>query len=153
LFCFFSTFLVGHVVAFASGNDVNLLFLGDQKGHNPSLRFRIIESVMAERGIKLTYTEDVDKLNAQSLSKYDGLVLYANIDTIKPLQAKALLDYVASGKGFVPIHCATFCFRNSPEVVALMGGQFKSHGQGEMTTQLASVEHSNFRGLQDLYEF
>ena len=108
---------------------------------------------MAERGIKLSYTEDVDKLNAQSLSKYDGLVLYANIDTIKPSQAKVLLEYVASGKGFVPIHCATFCFRNSPEVVALMGGQFKSHGQGEMTTPVSRSGTSNLRGLQDLYEF
>ena len=153
LVCFLSVFLVGHVAAFASDTDVELLFLGDQKGHKPSLRFRIIEPVMAERGIKLSYTEDVDKLNAQSLSKYDGLVLYANIDTIKPLQAKALLDYVASGKGFVPIHCATFCFRNSPEVVALMGGQFKSHGQGEMTTQLASVEHSILEGYKTFTSF
>ena len=70
LFCLLSAFLVGHVAAFASNNDVKLLFLGDQKGHKPSLRFRIIEPVMAERGIKLSYTEDVDKLNAQSLSKY-----------------------------------------------------------------------------------
>ena len=84
LFCLLSAFLVGHVAAFASDNDVKLLFLGDQKGHKPSLRFRIIEPVMADRGIKLTYTEDVDELNVKSLSKYDGLVLYANIDTIKP---------------------------------------------------------------------
>ena len=153
LACFLSVFLVGHVAAFASDTDVELLFLGDQKGHKPSLRFRIIEPVMAERGIKLSYTEDVDKLNAQSLSKYDGLVLYANIDTIKPLQAKALLEYVASGKGFVPIHCATFCFRNSPEVVALMGGQFKSHGQGEMTTQLAGVEHPILEGYKTFTSF
>ena len=30
-------FLVGHVAAFASDTDVELLFLGDQKGHKPSL--------------------------------------------------------------------------------------------------------------------
>ena len=153
LFCFLSAFLVGHVATFAADNDVKILFLGDQKGHKPSLRFRIIEPVMAERGIKLAYTEDVDELNAESLSKYDGLVLYANIDTIKPSQAKALLDYVASGKGFMPIHCATFCFRNSPEVVALMGGQFKSHGQGEMTTQLAGVEHPILEGYETFTSF
>ena len=153
LFCFLSAFFVGHVATFASDNDVKILFLGDQKGHKPSLRFRIIEPVMAERGIKLTYTEDADELNVKSLSNYDGLVLYANIDTIKPSQAKALLDYVASGKGFVPIHCATFCFRNSPEVVALMGGQFKSHGQGEMTTQSAGVEHPILEGYQTFTSF
>ena len=95
LACFLSVFLVGHVAAFASDTDVELLFLGDQKGHKPSLRFRIIEPVMAERGIKLSYTEDVDKLNAQSLSNYDGLMLYANIDTIEPSQAKACLLYTS----------------------------------------------------------
>src|SRR5207253_1099675 len=29
-----------------------------------------------------------------------------------------------------PIHCASYCFRNSDEVVALMGAQFQRHGTG-----------------------
>ncbi|MGB7329464.1 MAG: PVC-type heme-binding CxxCH protein [Rubripirellula sp.] len=132
----------------AAERPLQLLFLGDQKNHKPALRFEILSPVMADRGIELTYTEDVHQLNAKSLQEYDGLVLYANIDTIRPDHAKALLDYVASGKAFVPIHCATYCFRNSPEVVALMGAQFKEHGRGEMTTQLAGVGHPITNGYE-----
>jgi type 1 glutamine amidotransferase len=65
-------------------------------------------------------------------------MLHANIETIEPAQATALLDYVASGKGFIPIHCATYCFRNDSRMVALMGAQFRQHGPGNVTTQPAT---------------
>lgn len=147
-FLVISSLLVSTGSVNGEGPSRKLLFLGDQNSHKPALRFEIIQPVMAERGIELTYTEDVNRLNARSLNQFDGLVLYANIDTIAPEQAQALLDYVASGKGFVPIHCATFCFRNSPEVVALMGAQFKRHGRGEMTTQPAGVQHPIMEGYE-----
>ncbi len=109
---------------------LRLLFLGDRGHHQPAARFKQFQPVMAGRKIELVYTENVGDLNAETLGKYDGLLLFANIDEIKPEQAKALLDYVAGGKGFVPLHCASYCFRNNDEVVALMGGQFQRHGTG-----------------------
>jgi putative membrane-bound dehydrogenase-like protein len=109
---------------------LKLIFLGDRGHHQPAARFKELQPVMAGRKIELVYTENVGDLNAETLGKYDGLVLFANIDEIKPEQAKALLDYVAGGKGFIPLHCASFCFRNNDEVVALMGGQFQRHGTG-----------------------
>ena len=121
--------------------NLKLLFLGDRMGHQPATRFKILAPVMAEKGIDLEYTDDVSRLNLETLNQYDGLVLYANIDTIQPDQAASLLEYVASGKGFIPIHCATYCFRNSPEVVALMGAQFIRHGTGEMTTVASDAKH------------
>ncbi|MDZ4851085.1 MAG: PVC-type heme-binding CxxCH protein [Pirellulaceae bacterium] len=132
----------------ASAADLRILFLGDQKSHKPATRFEILKPVMSAKGIALTYTEDVTSLNLETLNQYDGLVVYANIDEIVPDQAKALLDYVASGKGFIPIHCATYCFRNAPEVVALMGAQFQRHGGSEMTTQSAGVDHPLMKGYQ-----
>jgi len=109
---------------------LKLLFLGDRGHHQPAARFKELQPVMAGRKIELVYTEKVGDLNAETLGKYDGLVLFANIDEIKPEQAKALLDYVAGGKGFIPLHCASYCFRNNDEVVALMGAQFQRHGTG-----------------------
>jgi putative membrane-bound dehydrogenase-like protein len=132
----------------AAESNLKLLFLGDQKNHQPATRFEILQPVMAEKGIELTYTEDVASLNRKTLSQYDGLILYANIDSIDPDQAKALLEYVASGQGFIPIHSATYCFRNSPEIVALMGAQFRQHGRGEITTQSAGVQHPITDGYQ-----
>jgi uncharacterized protein len=109
---------------------LKLLFLGDRGHHQPAARFRELQPVMAGRKIELVYTENVGDLNGETLGKYDGLVLFANIDEIKPEQAKSLLDYVASGKGFIPLHCASYCFRNNDEVVALIGAQFQRHGTG-----------------------
>ena len=71
--------------------------------------------VLAQRGIELTYTEDMNVLRRETLDSYDGLVLYANIASIEPQQADALLGFVASGKGFVPLHCATFVFAIRPK--------------------------------------
>ena len=50
--------------------------------------------------------------------------------SIAPQQEKALLDFVDHGGGFVPLHCASFCFLNSPKYIELVGAQFKSHGTG-----------------------
>tara|TARA_R110002049_G_scaffold285698_4_gene467164 strand:+ start:357407 stop:361843 length:4437 start_codon:yes stop_codon:yes gene_type:complete len=134
--------------SFAGETRLKLLFLGDQRNHKPESRFKMIHPIMQARGIDLTYTEDVTALNRSTLNQYDGLVLYANINSISPDQATALLDYVASGNGFIPIHCATFCFRNSPEIVALMGAQFNKHGRGEMTTQSSGVKHPILDGYE-----
>src|SRR4051812_13998776 len=103
---------------------LKVLFLGDRGHHTPADRAAQLIPVMAGRGIDVAYTETVDDLNPSTLAKYDVLLVYANIDAISPDQAKALLDYVAIGGGFAPIHCASFCFRNNPDVVALIGAQF-----------------------------
>ncbi|MEZ6064595.1 MAG: ThuA domain-containing protein [Planctomycetaceae bacterium] len=126
---------------------LQVLFLGDNGHHRPEDRFLQLEPVLAKRGIQLTYVADPDKvLNAETLAKYDGLLLYANIDAIAKPHADALLAYVASGKGFIPLHCATFCFRNDDRIVALMGGQFKSHGGEVFSTVIAEPDHPIMQG-------
>ena len=102
---------------------LKLLFLGDNGHHQPAVRFKQLQPVMRKRGIDLTYSDVVGDLNAATLKSYDGLVVYANIDAIEPEQAQALLDYVAGGKGFIPLHCASYCFRNNEDVVKLIGCQ------------------------------
>ena len=109
---------------------LSVLFLGDRGAHRPADRFEQLAPVLAGRGIELTYTEKVSDLNAETLGKYDALVIYANTTQISKDQEKALLDYVAGGGGFVPLHCASFCFLNSPEYIALVGAQFQKHGTG-----------------------
>lgn len=131
----------------AVAQDLNVLFLGDRGSHQPRSRFILLEPAMTAAGIKLTYTEDMQDLTVENLAKYDALALYANINSIDPRQEKALLEYVAGGGGFVPIHCATFCFRNSKEVVALMGAQFQRHGTGVFRTEVVETDHPLMRGF------
>jgi putative membrane-bound dehydrogenase-like protein len=127
---------------------LRLLFLGDRGHHRPMERFRQLQPALAPRGIELSYTEDMNALRADALAKFDGLVLYANIDRIDDAQAKALLDYVAGGRGFIPLHCASYCFRNNDDVVALIGGQFQRHGTGviRIAPEGQAAEHPLMRG-------
>ncbi len=127
--------------------ELNVLYLGDQGHHRPRDRFEQLQPVLAKRGVELSYTEDLNDLNLPKLRTFDALVLYANIDRIEDPQADALLNYVKSGGGFVPLHCATYCFRNNAEIVALMGGQFKSHGTGVFRTELANSNHPILNGF------
>jgi putative membrane-bound dehydrogenase-like protein len=126
---------------------LKVLFLGDRGHHRPAERAAQIKPVLASRGIELTYTEDAASLSAGNLAKYDALVVYANTTRIEPEQEKALTDYVAGGGGFVPIHCASYCFLNSPGYVALVGAQFQRHGMAEFETRIVDPAHPVMAGL------
>ena len=110
---------------------IEVLFLGHESEHHPSEIYApMLASALAKDGINLSYTADPADLNPETLAHYDALLLYANHDSITASQDKALLDFVASGKGFLPLHCASYCFRNSDDFVALVGAQFMEHESG-----------------------
>jgi uncharacterized protein len=120
---------------------LRVLFLGDRGHHRPADRAAQIKPVLAGRGIDMTYTENVKDLNRETLSKFDALLIYANTEAIAPEQEKALLDYVEEGGGFVPLHCASYCFLNSPKYIALVGAQFQRHGTGTFDTKIVDDKH------------
>jgi putative membrane-bound dehydrogenase-like protein len=127
---------------------IKMLFLGDNGHHRPAERFRQLQPVLAARGIELTYTDKTEALNAKTLAAYAGLIIYANTTKITPEQEKALFDSVEGGKAFVPIHCASYCFLNSPRYVELVGAQFKSHGTGTFRTVIAAPDHPIMKGFK-----
>lgn len=128
---------------------LEVLFLGDQGHHRPSERAAQLIPVMAGRGIDVTYTEDIARaLDPETLKGYDALIIYANLETIAPEQERALLDYVAGGGGFVPIHCASYCFLNAPAYVDLVGAQFLRHGTGEFETEIVDPSHAIMDGFE-----
>jgi putative membrane-bound dehydrogenase-like protein len=114
----------------AEPKPLKILFLGDKGHHAPADRYRQLVAPFEARKIEVVYTDNPNALSEKTLAPYDGLIVFANIDNITPDQEKALLDYVNSGKGFIPIHCASYCFRNSPKYIDLVGAQFSTHGTG-----------------------
>ena len=118
----------------AEPKPLTVLFLGDSGHHAPRARFNQLQPVFQARGITLTYTEKVTDLNLENLNKYDGLMIFANHVDWQLENEKALLEYVASGKGFIPVHCASFCFTKSQAYIDLVGGQFRSHTTGVFRT-------------------
>jgi type 1 glutamine amidotransferase len=57
------------------------------------------------------------------------------------------LGFVKNGKGFIPLHSASWCFRNSPEVVDLIGGQFKTHQYDSFTAMITEPQHPVMQGI------
>lgn len=133
----------------AENGPITILFLGDQGHHRPAERFLDLQPALASRGISLVFKADANALNSDKLYDYDGILVYANIEYITPKQEAALLAYVASGKGFIPVHCASYCFLNSPKYTELVGAQFKSHGVGVFRTTSVETDHPAIAGSGD----
>lgn len=128
---------------------LEILFLGhkNNRGHNSERLADIFLKEYFKDGINITFTTEPDDLNEANLAHYDGLILYANHDSISHAQEQALLGFVKGGKGFIPLHCASFCFRNSPEVVELIGGQFKSHKYDSFPAIIIKPDHPAMKGI------
>ena len=140
--------VTGAVESLSAADPIKVLFLGDAGHHRPSDRFKQLQPVLAKRGIELTYSGEVADLNPDNLKKYAGLAIYANTTKISPEQEQALLDFVEKdGKGFIPLHCASYCFLNSPKYIDLVGAQFQKHGTGVFRTQVAGKDHPLMKGF------
>jgi putative membrane-bound dehydrogenase-like protein len=125
---------------------IKTLFLGDTGHHQPAQRASELIPALAKAGIDTAYTFDLADLNPANLQRYDALIIYANHTKIEPDQEAALLAFVEGGKGLVVLHCGSYCFLNSPRYVALVGGQFKSHGAESFATILDAPDHPALKG-------
>jgi putative membrane-bound dehydrogenase-like protein len=130
-------------------NRLKVLFLGDNGHHKPAARAAELLPALARAGIDVAYTDDLGELSSANLARYDCLIIYANHDVIAPEQEEALLKFVGDGHGLVALHCASYCFRNSPRYVALVGGQFKSHQTGVFRVRIDRPDHPALKGVQE----
>src|SRR5262249_47042312 len=132
---------------------IKILFLGDNGHHNPNARYRQLLPVLEKKGIELTYFDSATALNPKTLAGYDGIIIYPNTTKISPAQEAALPQFLASGKGFIPLHCASYCFLNSEKYIELVGAQFKSHGTGTFKTTIAEPDHPIMKGFKGFESF
>ena len=127
-----------------------VLFLGNTGKHHDSGKFAPWLAIsLFKQGVNLTYTTDLTDLNADNLAKYDGLVIYANHDSLSPTQEQAMRRFVEGGKGLIPLHSASGCFKNSAWYIKAIGGQFKSHGTGSFATTIIDKKHPVTQGLAE----
>lgn len=126
---------------------LRVLFLGDNDHHKPADRFKQLLPVLTPRHIELEYTDTLDDLSPAKLAGYDCLLIYANWTRISPSQEQALLDFVERGGGLVPLHCASYCFLNSPKYIELVGAQFSKHGTGVFKETILDPDHPIMKGL------
>ena len=134
----------------AENERIEILFLGSKGHHVPSERYAQIIQALGPKGINFTYTEEMNDLNLDYLSKFDALMIYANIKNLPLEQESALLSYVKNGHGLLPIHCASACFSNSQKYINLIGGKFKKHGKGIFKVPVHQTDHPI---MKDFLEF
>ena len=130
---------------------IRVLFLGhDSKHHNSNKYYPMLAKGLGSDGIYFDYVTTVEEAfdDAEFLGQFDAVLLYANHGTITPSQWKNLKDYVEGGGGFVPVHCASWCFGNQPEFDQLVGGRFDSHGGGTFTAKVIKAEHPAMTGVK-----
>jgi putative membrane-bound dehydrogenase-like protein len=128
---------------------LEILFLGhDREHHNSAVLMPLLASQLSLDGINFTYTNSPGDLNEANLSNYDALMIYANHDSISAEEESALLAFVEGGKGFIPVHCASWCFRNSEKYIDLVGGQFLRHKTDTFTTEITKIDHAITQQLE-----
>jgi putative membrane-bound dehydrogenase-like protein len=127
-----------------------VLFLGNAGRHHDSGKYAPWLAIeLFKSGINLTYTIDSNDLNEANLAKYDGLIIYANYDSITLSQETALKNFVENGKGLIPLHSASGCFRNSEWYIKAIGGQFASHKNGSFKTRILKPDHPVMKGISE----
>jgi len=132
------------------GRRAEVLFLGHPSEHHDSGKFAPwLATAVFPSGINITYTETTEDLNKENLSKYDALLIYANHEYLAPEQEQAMKEFVEGGKGLIPLHSASGCFKNSEWYIKTIGGQFESHGVGNFKSKILVAGHPVMEGLQD----
>lgn len=135
----------------AATGPVRVLFLGHEnnKVHNSSAAAALLMQECGRDAIYFDFFTQPTCLNPETLARYDAVMLYANHDKITPDQFKALITFIESGGGFLPVHCGSACFGNEPRFAALVGARFKSHGAGVFKASIVDKAHPIMKGVAE----
>src|SRR5690625_2344716 len=145
------TFALLSVGAVAAETDLKVLFWGDRDSHHqPLRRFQELSPAMLDRGIQMVFSDDWNDLTLDVLNRYDALVVYGNATHLPPENEAAIIEYVESGAGVVPIHSASAMFTNSNAWISLVGAQFQRHGGGVMTDEVVAPDHPVIQGFEPI---
>jgi type 1 glutamine amidotransferase len=67
-------------------------------------------------------------LSPQNLAKQDGVIFLSTTGDLPLPDKQGFLDWIAAGHAFVGVHAATDTFHNDAAFIAMIGGEFKTHG-------------------------
>jgi type 1 glutamine amidotransferase len=145
---------------------LRVLYLSHSAGFVHESRIKagqvITQIGQATGAFTVTTTEDPGLINAANLANYEAVVFYTSGELpFSDAQKTALLQFVATGKGFIGLHSATDTLYNWPEYGDLIGGYFQTHPwtQG-VTIRVEDREHratkhlgSSFTIGDEIYQF
>ena len=130
-----------------------MLFLGhDVKQHPSNEYFPMLQQALGPDAIYFDYVTTVEEAldDAEYLNRFDAVLLYANHEEITTTQWKNLNAFIDAGGGFLPIHCASWCFQNEPDFDQLVGGRFAGHKTGVFKVSTVDSEHLAVKGVPEI---
>lgn len=114
----------------AAARKLLVFYLAEGFVHSSILHGNACFRNMAEKTGAFTVTFSTNKadFNADNLKQFDG-ILFNNTTSLKldDEQRKAIVDFVAAGKGMMGVHAASDNFGCCKELSDLIGGQFDGH--------------------------
>lgn len=125
-----------------------LLLLGTDPGHHGPQLVEPFLKALPGTEITVEKTDRIEDLNTDKLNAYDVLAIFRDNGELTPDQESALVGFVESGKGLLPIHCASNPFRKSDAYTKLVGGRFLRHGYGPFQTTVIDAQHPAMRHLR-----
>jgi type 1 glutamine amidotransferase len=70
----------------------------------------------------------LQKLSAESLKQYDGVIFASTTGDLPIPDQQAFIDWIKAGHAFIGIHAASDTFHGWPGFAEMLGGEFKQHG-------------------------
>ena len=94
--------------------------------------------------------EDTKIFSDRDFFEYDTTIFFTQFDEITDVQEKNLLDFVASGKGFVGFHGASVSFKAHPKYYEMLGGRFIGRKKiNDCHVKFFDKNHPITQGLED----
>lgn len=72
--------------------------------------------------------EALQALSPQNLQKYDAVCFVHTTGDLPLPDKQGFLDWIAAGHAFIGVHAASDTFHGFPAYLAMVGGEFKTHG-------------------------
>ena len=94
--------------------------------------------------------KNVEIFNNRDFFEYDIIIFYTHYSEFTKEQEKNLLDFIASGKGFVGLHAASASFKKHPKYYEMIGGRFIKHKKKKrFDIKIIDKEHPITLNLED----
>lgn len=96
--------------------------------------------------------DDLRIFESAQLDEFDLIAFYYTVGQLTDDQKLGLLSFVASGKGWVGVHCAADSFQQCPEYRAMVGGYFVTHPRyRQYQVSVVDPEHPITAGLDEFW--
>ena len=119
--------------------------------------FRIEKNLKAFQNILAEYIvdnyESVDVFSNKDFFEYSTMIIFSQEGEFTQEQEKNVLEFIASGKGFIGLHGASASFKSHPKYFEMLGGRFVGHKEPQrFDIKVIDPHHPITSGIVD-YSF